>query len=170
MHFKVARVLNLPYPGGPEVSKLAEQGKRTYNLPKTKFDNYDFSFSGIKTAVINLAHKEGDSLRREDIACSFEQTVCEELVDNTLRVLKDKKINKIVLAGGVSANKVLRKMLKEKLEPLGYQVYIPDLKYCTDNAAMIGSAAYYNFVSGKKYNINEKLDLNAIANLSIEEG
>ena len=167
---KVARVLNLPYPGGPEVSKLAEQGKRTYNLPKTKFDNYDFSFSGIKTAVINLAHKEGDSLRREDIACSFEQTVCEELVDNTLRVLKDKKINKIVLAGGVSANKVLRKMLKEKLEPLGYQVYIPDLKYCTDNAAMIGSAAYYNFVSGKKYNINEKLDLNAIANLSIEEG
>ena len=167
---KVARVLNLPYPGGPEVSKLAEQGKRTYNLPKTKFDNYDFSFSGIKTAVINLAHKEGENLRREDIACSFEQTVCEELVDNTLRVLKDKNINKIVLAGGVSANKVLRKMLKEKLEPLGYQVYIPDLKYCTDNAAMIGSAAYYNFVSGKKYDINEKLDLNAIANLSIEEG
>lgn len=166
---KVARVLNLPYPGGPEVSKLAQNGKRTYNLPKTKFDNYDFSFSGIKTAVINLAHKEGDSLRREDIACSFEQTVCEELVDTTLRVLKDKNINKIVLAGGVSANKTLRKMLKSKLEPLGYKVYIPDLKYCTDNAAMIGSAAYYNYISGKKYNINDKLNLNAIANLNIEE-
>ena len=166
---KVARVLSLPYPGGPEVSKLAQNGKRTYNLPKTKFDNYDFSFSGIKTAVINLAHKEGDSLRREDIACSFEQTVCEELVDTTLRVLKEKNINKIVLAGGVSANSVLRKMLKSKLEPLGYEVYIPDLKYCTDNAAMIGSAAYYNYISGKKYDISDKLDLNAIANLNIEE-
>jgi len=165
---KVARVLGLNYPGGPEVSKLAEKGKNTYKLPKTKFDNYDFSFSGIKTAVINVANKEKENLRREDIACSFEQTVCEELVDNTLKVLQDKNIKKVALAGGVSANKVLRNMLKGRLEPLGYEVYIPDLKYCTDNAAMIGSAAYYNYLSGKKYDINEKLDLNAIANLNIE--
>ena len=91
---KVARVLGLPYPGGPEVSKLARDGEFTYKLPKTKFDNYDFSFSGIKTAVINIAHKEGESLKREDLACSFEETVTDELVDNCIRAMKDLKINK----------------------------------------------------------------------------
>ncbi len=166
---KVARVLGLNYPGGPEVSKLAINGKPTYKLPKTKFDNYDFSFSGIKTAVINIAHKEGEKLNKADMAASFENTVCEELVSNTLRIMKDRNLNKIVLAGGVSANRVLRKMLEEEATKLGYEVYMPDLKYCTDNAAMIGSAAYYNFIAGKKYDIKEKLDLNAIANLRIDE-
>ena len=166
---KVARVLGLNYPGGPEVSRLAINGKTTYKLPKTKFDNYDFSFSGIKTAVINIAHKEGENLKKEDMAASFEITVCEELVDMAIRVMQEKNIKKIALAGGVSANRVLRKMLKEKVEKLGYEVYIPDLKYCTDNAAMIGCAAYYNFMAGKKYNIDEKLDLNAIANLQIDK-
>lgn len=166
---KVARVLGLNYPGGPEVSKLAVNGKPTYKLPKTKFDNYDFSFSGIKTAVINIAHKEGEKLNKADMAASFENTVCEELVSNTLRIMKDRNLNKIVLAGGVSANRVLRKMLEEEATKLGYEVYMPDLKYCTDNAAMIGSAAYYNFIAGKKYDIKEKLDLNAIANLRIDE-
>lgn len=166
---KVARTLGLKYPGGPEVSKLAKLGKPSYKLPKTKFENYDFSFSGIKTAVINIAHKEGEKLIKEDLAASFENTVCEELVSTTIRVMKDKNINKIALAGGVSANLKLRELLKSEAEKNGFKIYLPDLKYCTDNAAMIGAAAYYNFISGKKYDIIDKLDLNAIANLKIDE-
>ena len=166
---KVARVLGLPYPGGPEVSKLAREGKFTYNLPKTKFENYDFSFSGIKTAVINIAHKEGEKLNRADLACSFEQTVTDELVQNCMQAMKDLKINKVVLAGGVSANLVLRDKLKRVSKERGYEFYLPDLKYCTDNAAMISSAAHYNYISGKYYNIEDKLDLNAVANLKIGE-
>ena len=166
---KVARVLGLPYPGGPEVSKLAREGKFTYNLPKTKFENYDFSFSGIKTAVINIAHKEGEKLNRADLACSFEQTVTDELVQNCMQAMKDLKINKVVLAGGVSANLVLRDKLQRASKERGYECYLPDLKYCTDNAAMISSAAHYNYISGKYYNIEDKLDLNAVANLKIEE-
>ena len=166
---KVARTLGLKYPGGPEVSKLAKLGKPSYKLPKTKFENYDFSFSGIKTAVINIAHKEGEKLIKENLAASFENTVCEELVSTTIRVMKDKNINKIALAGGVSANLKLRELLKSEAEKNGFKVYLPDLKYCTDNAAMIGAAAYYNFISGKKYDIIDKLDLNAIANLKIDE-
>lgn len=166
---KVARVLGLPYPGGPEVSKLAREGKFTYTLPKTKFENYDFSFSGIKTAVINIAHKEGENLRKADLACSFEQTVTDELVDNCMKAMKDLKINKVVLAGGVSANLVLREKLQCASKTRGYECFVPDLKYCTDNAAMISSAAHYNYISGKYYEIEDKLDLNAVANLKIEE-
>ncbi len=166
---KVARVLGLPYPGGPEVSKLARDGEFTYKLPKTKFDNYDFSFSGIKTAVINIAHKEKENLRREDLACSFEQTVTDELVDNCMRAMKDLKINKVVLAGGVSANLVLRDKLQKATKERNYECYLPDLKYCTDNAAMIASAAHYNYICGKSFDIKDKLDLNAVANLKIGE-
>lgn len=167
---KVARVLGLPYPGGPEVSKLAQNGNTgRYKLPKTKFENYDFSFSGIKTAVINLAHKEKENLVKEDIAASFETTVCEELVDTTIRVMKDMNISKVVLAGGVSANRVLRDMLKKKVNENGGEAYIPDLKFCTDNAAMIGSAAHYNYINGKYFDIKDKLDLNAVANLKVGE-
>ena len=164
---KVARTLGLGYPGGPEVSKRAKYGECTYNLPKTKFDNLDFSFSGIKTAVINIAHKEGKNLRVNDMCASFEKTVCEELVDNTMKALSMLNLKKVVLAGGVSANLYLRELLDKKAKENGYKCYVPDLKYCTDNAAMIGSAAYYNFINGKKYNIEEKLSLNAVANLKI---
>lgn len=115
---KVARTLGLKYPGGPEVSKLAKLGKPSYKLPKTKFEDYDFSFSGIKTAVINIAHKEGEKLIKEDLAASFENTVCEELVSTTIRVMKDKNINKIALAGGVSANLKLRELLKSEAEKM----------------------------------------------------
>ena len=164
---KVARVLDMGYPGGPKVSKLAKEGTPSYKLPKTKFDNLDFSFSGIKTAVINIAHKEGENLRKADMCASFEKTVCEELVENVMEAAKMLGQKKIVLAGGVSANTYLRELLKAEAEKNGYECYVPDLKYCTDNAAMIGSAAYYNFISGKKYDIKEKLDLNAVANLKI---
>ena len=165
---KVARVLGLPYPGGPEVSKLAKSGKKTYKLPKTKFDNYDFSFSGIKTAVINLAHKEGENLRKADLACSFETTVCEELVDTTMTVMKDMNLKEVVLAGGVSANSYLRELLIESSKENNFKVYMPELKYCTDNAAMIGVAASYNYEAGNYFNIKDKMDLNAIANLKID--
>lgn len=164
---KVARVLGLPYPGGPEVSKLACSGKFTYKLPKTKFDNLDFSFSGIKTAVINIAHKEKDELRKEDMACSFEQTVCEELTENAMKAMKSLNLKDIVLAGGVSANRVLRKMIEENAKLNGYNSYMPELIYCTDNAAMIGSAAHYNYIKGNYFEIKDKLDLNAIANIKI---
>ena len=166
---KVARVLGLPYPGGPEVSRLAQNGKFTYKLPKTKFDNYDFSFSGIKTAVINIAHKEGENLKREDMACSFETTVCEELTSNCFMAMKELGITKVVLAGGVSANRLLRSMIQEEAKKLGYEAYMPELKYCTDNAAMIASAAHYNSIAGKYFKIEDKLDLNAKANLKIGE-
>lgn len=165
---KVARVLGLPYPGGPEVSKLAINGQNTYKLPKTKFDNYDFSFSGIKTAVINIAHKEKEKLRKSDLACSFETTVCEELVDTTIKVMKEKKIREVVLAGGVSANTYLRRLLEDEVIKNKFKVYMPDLKYCTDNAAMIGVAASYNYEANKYFNIKDKMDLNAQANLKID--
>lgn len=87
-------------------------------MPKTKFDNLDFSFSGIKTAVINIAHKEGEKLRKEDMAASFENTVCEELTNNTITAMKELNLNKVVLAGGVSANRVLREMLEKKLNKM----------------------------------------------------
>lgn len=166
---KVARVLGLPYPGGPEVSRLALKGERTYPLPKTRFDNLDFSFSGIKTAVINVAHKEGEKLRKADLATSFEQTVCEELIANTLVAVKELNCDKVVLAGGVSANRVLREMLNNVAHENHFNAYMPDLKYCTDNAAMIGSAAHYNYQAGKYYDIEDKMDLNAIANIKIGE-
>lgn len=167
---KVARTLGLSYPGGPEVSKLAEKGKNTYKLPKTKFENYDFSFSGIKTAVINLVHKEGENVRKADIAKSFEVTVTETLVDHAISAMKEKSINTIVLAGGVAANKYLREILVEEAKKNNFKAYIPDFKYCTDNAAMIASAAYYNYIKTddkSKFNILNNLDLNAKASLKI---
>lgn len=169
---KVARTLGLPYPGGPEVSKLAKEGEDTYKLPKTKFENYDFSFSGIKTAVINLVHKEGENVRKADMAKSFEVNVVETLVDHTMSAMKDLNIDTVVLAGGVAANTYLREVLVKEANINNYKAYIPDLKYCTDNAAMIGSAAYYNYISVEdksKFNVLNNLDLNAKANLKIGE-
>lgn len=170
---KVARVLGLEYPGGPLVSKLALEGKAIYNLPKTKFeDSYDFSFSGVKTAVINIAHKEADKLNKADMAASFEENITDVLVNNTLKLMKDKNIDTVVLAGGVSANTVLRSKLKSNCEDLGYNCYIPDLKYCTDNAAMIASSAYYKYSLTEDksiFDIKNNLQLNAIAHLKVGE-
>lgn len=162
---KVARVLGFGYPGGPKVSKKAMEGNPTYKLPKTKFDNLDFSFSGIKTAVLNIANKEKDNLRVADMCASFENTVTDVLVDNTMLAMEERKLNKVVIAGGVSANRVLREKLVNVAKQHGYEAYIPDMEYCTDNAAMIGSAGYYNFL--EKYFAKE--DLNAVANLKLGE-
>ena len=161
---KIARVVGLGYPGGPKVDNLAKEGKPNIKLPKTHFENsLDFSFSGIKTAVININHKI-PNINKADLCASFEQAVTEMLMENVLKAIEQTGLKKIVIAGGVSANCYIRDAFK-KLERTseGLNVYMPDLKLCTDNAAMIASAGYYNFING---NIN-KLDLNAVPNLKI---
>ena len=158
---KVARVVGLGYPGGPKVDNLAKQGNPIYELPQTYFDNLDFSFSGIKTAVINLHHKMPD-INKADLCASFEKAVTEEVVKNIKRAIKKVNVNTVVLAGGVSANSFIRKAFLE-LGNEKIKVYMPDLKLCTDNAAMIASAGYYQFISGKRDN----MQLNAIPNLSL---
>lgn len=159
---KVARVVGLGYPGGPKVDKLAKEGNlNSIELPKTHFDNLDFSFSGIKTAVINLHHKNPD-INKADLCASFERTVTEILIENAKKALKQTGLKIVALAGGVSANSYIRNEFL-KLERLGIKVYMPDLKLCTDNAAMIASAGYYNFIKGER----SKLDLNAIPNLKL---
>lgn len=158
---KVARVVGLGYPGGPKVDKLAKEGQANIDLPKTHFENLDFSFSGIKTAVINLHHKNPD-VNKADLCKSFEKTVSQILVENIEKAIKQTNLKTIALAGGVSANSYIRNEFL-KLEEQGIKIYMPDLKLCTDNAAMIASAGYYNFIAGKRDNI----DLNAIPNLKL---
>ena len=158
---KVARVVGLGYPGGPKVDKLAKDGKPEIELPKTHFENMDFSFSGIKTAVINLHHKD-PNINKADLCASFQKTVTEILIENVKKAIKLTNIKTVVLAGGVSANSYIRKSFLE-LEKKDIKIYMPDLKLCTDNAAMIASAGYYNFINGKR----DDLALNAIPNLKL---
>ena len=149
---KVARVLGLGYPGGPKVSKLAESGTNNIQFAKPNDSlGYNFSFSGKKTAVINYVHKleqAGKELPKADICASFEYWVVDELVNKTVHATLDAGFDKIVVAGGVSANTKLREMLKNKCEKYNLQCYFPNFEYCTDNAAMIGSAAYFAFKGG----------------------
>ena len=161
---KVARVIGLTYPGGPKIDKLAEQGKATINFPKTHFENLDFSFSGIKTAVINLHHKNPE-VNKADLCMSFEKAVTEVLTENIEKAIKQTGIKKVVLAGGVSANTHIREEFEKLGQKLNVQIYKPDLKLCTDNAAMIGVAAYYEYVAGVRHG----WDLNAIPNLKLGE-
>lgn len=158
---KVARVIGLGYPGGPKVDKLAKEGKPNIELPKTHIDGLDFSFSGIKTAIINLHHKE-PNINKADLCASFEKYVTDILIENTIKATEKLKINNIALAGGVSANSYIRSKFIE-LENKGYKIYYPEPILCTDNAAMIASAGYYRFMSGVK----SGLDLNAVPNLKI---
>ena len=158
---KVARVVGLGYPGGPKVDRLALQGEPNIELPKTHFDNLDFSFSGIKTAVINLHHKNPD-INKADLCASFEKTVTEILIEHIKKAIEITGLKTIALAGGVSANSYIRSAF-DGLEKNGIKVYMPDLKLCTDNGAMIGSAGYYNYMAG----IRDGLELNAIPNLKL---
>ena len=158
---KVARVVGLGYPGGPKVDKLAKEGSANIKLPKTHFENMDFSFSGIKTAVINLHHKNPE-VNKADLCASFEKTVTEILIENIEKAIKLTGIKTIVLAGGVSANSYIRKEFMN-LEKENIKIYMPDLKLCTDNAAMIASAGYYNYINGKR----DDMSLNAIPNLKL---
>ena len=162
---KVARVVGLGYPGGPKVDKLAQEGEPIIDLPKTHFENMDFSFSGIKTAVINLHHKNPE-MNKADLCASFEKTVTEILLENVNRAIKQTGIKMIALAGGVSANSYIRKAfltLQQDDKEKKIKIYMPDLKLCTDNAAMIASAGYYNYIQGKR----DELNLNAIPNLKL---
>lgn len=149
---KVARVLGLGYPGGPKVSKLAQNGQANIQFTKPNDTlGYNFSFSGKKTAVINYVHKleqANKDLPKEDICASFETWVVDELVDKTIKATKDFGYNKIVIAGGVSANTRLRKELTERAKANNLECFVPKFEYCTDNAAMIGSAAYYAYRDG----------------------
>ncbi len=162
---KVSRVMGLGYPGGPVIDKMAKEGTPSYHLPRTYFDNLDFSFSGIKTAVINLLHKEGDNINIPNLCASFEEAVTEVLLTNTLKAAKELGVDTIALAGGVSANSYLREHLSQMGNENGFQIYYPELVLCTDNAAMIGCAGYYNFLAGKVSDWN----LNAVPNLTIGE-
>ena len=159
---KIARVIGLGYPGGPKMDKLAQEGTPNIVLPKVHIDGLDFSFSGLKTAIINLHHKAPD-INKADLAASFEKDVAEILLENTKKAVKETNINKIALAGGVSANSYIRKAFKELEEKEDIKVYYPELKLCTDNAAMIASAGYYNFLKG---NFSD-LKLNAVPNLKL---
>ena len=161
---KVARVVGLGYPGGPKIDKLAKEGKPNIQLPKTHFDNLDFSFSGIKTAIINLHHKNPD-INKADLCASFEQNVTEVLIENTLKAAKQLGIKSIALAGGVSANSYIREKFMELENTNNMKVYYPTPILCTDNAAMIACAGYYNYINGK----SSDLYLNAIPNLKLGE-
>ena len=159
---KVARVIGLGYPGGPKIDKLAKEGEANINLPETHFENLDFSFSGIKTAVINLNHKTPD-LNKADLAASFEKAVTDVLINNSVKACEQLNLKTIALAGGVSANSYIRERFLELEKEKGIKIYYPDLILCTDNAAMIASAGYYNYIN----EITSTLDLNAVPNLKI---
>ena len=158
---KVARVINVPYPGGPEVDRLAHIGKDTYELPlPLDDDTYNFSFSGIKSAVINLVHNEkqrGNNIVKENLVCSFQTRVVEILTKKTMKALKEYNVNNLIVAGGVSANKGLRERLTKECEKNNINISMPEIKYCTDNAAMIASAGYYAY----KLGIISDIDLKA---------
>lgn len=155
---KVARVVGVPYPGGPLMDKMAHLGKHTYDLPTPKDDNsYDFSFSGIKSAVINLVHNEkqrGNEINKEDLATSFQETVVGILVKKTKKALKEYNIKQLLVAGGVSANSGLRTALEEACKELNVELLKPEIKYCTDNAAMIGAAGYYAYKRGDRADLS----------------
>lgn len=147
---KVARVIGLGYPGGPKVDKAAKEGDPfAIDFPRAMLDqdNYDFSFSGLKSAVINYIHnkkQKNEPYNEEDIAASFQQAVVDVLVDKTIRAAQESGVKQIALAGGVSANSQLRETLRDKAEEAGFSFHVPNLNLCTDNAAMIASMAYYD--------------------------
>ena len=167
---KAARTMGMPYPGGIELDKVAENGNPlAFKLPRPVVHDapYDFSFSGLKTAVINLIHnasQKGEELNKPDVCASFRYAVVDCLVTNFLKAAEDYNVKNLVIAGGVSANSLLRSTLKEECEKRGYKLYMPDKSLCGDNAAMVGSQAYYEYLSGNVAGA----DLNAFATMSIE--
>lgn len=167
---KVARTIGLKYPGGPEIDKLAKTGdKYAIELPRVMIDtdDYDFSFSGLKSAVLNFVNKSKMTnvlFKNEDLAASFQQAVSDVLVFKTIKACKENNIKILTLAGGVSANSFLRKSMQDACEKEGIKLCVPSLKLCTDNAAMIGCAGYYEFLKGNF----ASLDLNAYPNLKLD--
>ncbi|MBR7163868.1 MAG: tRNA (adenosine(37)-N6)-threonylcarbamoyltransferase complex transferase subunit TsaD [Clostridia bacterium] len=166
---KIARVLGLGYPGGPKLEKLAEEGNsEAISFPRVTFGDgcYDFSFSGVKTAVINYIHRQeqrGEAICKADLAASFQRAVVEALTEHTIAAAKEKGCSVITLAGGVSANGALRRSFDAATQKEGYTLYYPPLVLCTDNAAMIGCAGYYLY----EKEIFADSTLNAVPNLKL---
>lgn len=150
---KVARVVGIPYPGGPSIDKLAHEGKATYKLPTPlNDDSYNFSFSGLKSAVINLAHNEkqrGMELNKENLATSFQNVVVDTISKKTMKALKDYNVDTLIVAGGVAANRGLREKLTELCTKNDINFTFPEMKYCTDNGAMIAAAGYFAYKKGR---------------------
>jgi len=155
---KVARVIGLEYPGGPKLDKLAAVGKVTYKLPiPLQDDSYNFSFSGLKSAVINLAHNEeqrGNEIRKEDLAASFQKVAVESITNKVRKAIIEKNIKNVIVAGGVAANNGLRTAMQELTNELGVELSIPPMKYCTDNGTMIAAAGYYAIKDGRTADLN----------------
>ncbi len=168
---KVARVLGLGYPGGPKIDKVAKEGNpKAIAFPRAKVDDcpYDFSFSGLKSAVLNYlnqAEMKGEEINRSNVAASFQAAVVDVLVEKTMHAAKEYDFKKVALAGGVASNSALRAGMKEACEKRGLEMIYPSPIFCTDNAAMIGAAAYYEYIKGNF----SGLDLNAIPNLRLGE-
>lgn len=166
---KVARALNLPYPGGPHIDRLAHEGDpAAVALPRVwlEADSYDFSFSGLKSAVLNTLHnaaQRGQEINPADLAASFQDSVTEVLVEKTVRAAKQYDVHHVLLAGGVAANRGLRNRLSSRCEELGLKLTIPPLSLCTDNAAMIAAAGYISYLKGNL----ASLDLNGVPGLPL---
>lgn len=168
---KVARAIGLGYPGGPKIDKLAKEGNpHAIDFPRAHMEDapYDFSFSGVKSAVLNHLNKcrmTGEPIVEADIAASFQQAVVDVLVDNAIRAAKDYHMDRLAIAGGVASNGALRAAMEAACEKEGIRFYSPSPIFCTDNAAMIGVAAYYEYQKGTRHG----WDLNAVPNLKLGE-
>ena len=168
---KVARAIGLGYPGGPKIDKLSKEGNPyAMDFPKAKIDDapYDFSFSGVKSAVLNYINgckMKGESFRQADVAASFQKAVTDVLVGNAMHAVEEFGVDKFAIAGGVAANSALRQAMAQACEERGIKFYYPSPIYCTDNAAMIGVAAYYEYINGTRHG----WDLNAVPNLRLGE-
>ena len=168
---KVARAVGLGYPGGPKVDQLAKEGNpHAIEFPRAHVENapYDFSFSGIKSAVLNYINScemKNIEIHKADLVASFQNAVVEALVSRAIKATKEFGMGKLAIAGGVASNSALRKSLQQECDENGIELYSPSPIFCTDNAAMIGSAAYYEYVNGTRHG----LDLNAVPNLKLGE-
>lgn len=167
---KIAREVGLGYPGGPKIDKVAKLGdENAIVFPKAYLEegSYDFSFSGVKSAVINYMHRakqRGEEINRDDLVASFQKAVTDIVIEKTMQAAEEFGLSKIAVAGGVAANSRLRSEMEKVCASRGYSLNIPSLIYCTDNAAMIGAAAYYEYLKGSRAN----LGLNAVPNLKLE--
>ena len=168
---KVARAIGLGYPGGPKIDALAKKGDReavAFPRAKVEGNEYDFSFSGLKSAVLNYLNQcdmKGTEVNTADVAASFQYAVIDVLTAHAIRAVKESGMNKLAIAGGVASNSALRANISEECKREGISFYHPSPIYCTDNAAMIGVAGYYSYIRGVRHG----LDLNAVPNLKIGE-
>ena len=168
---KVARAIGLGYPGGPKIDKISKEGNpEAITFPRAKVGDseYDFSFSGLKSSVLNYLNScqmKGEEINRADVAASFQKAVTDVLVQNAMHGVKAYGLNKLAIAGGVASNSALRAAMKEACEKNGVEFYYPSPIFCTDNAAMIGVAGYYEYMAG----VRSGLDLNAVPNLKLGE-